>query len=121
MASDDQHKGKNEWFIGISKSTPNKIKVDLGLDKKASLVDFIIDCPDAKEIFSLFKQKFECQDFNGSTNVVITRGEHSAIADVLLGLAKEYEYRNPSLTRMISRWLGKVESWERQPDEKIKV
>lgn len=114
IASDVEHKSKDQWFVGFStKGTAEKIKNDLGLDKIQACVDIVVTSPQAREIFNIFKKRFGFSSSDEEKkDVVLVDGNHNDLAQNLIEISKDYETRHPSLRRAFSKWFSNVESWE---------
>lgn len=114
IASDVEHKSKDQWFVGFSpKANVDKIKADLGLDKLLTCVDIVVASPQAREIFNIFKTRFGfTSEQEQKKDVILVEGQHNDLAQKLMDISKDYETSHPSLRRSFSKWLSNVESWE---------
>jgi hypothetical protein len=110
LATDKKRKSKGEWFLGMnSKSIPDKVKEELALDLKTGSVDFVIESPHAKEIISLFADKYPSK--SSAEDLLLVKGDHEELAQLLIQLTKDYEADHPSLRLSFRRWLKSVDSY----------
>ena len=108
LATDSKRKAENIWFVGATKSTAEKIKEDLPIDKKSGSVDFVVKTPQAKEILSLFQENVGHENID--KNTLLVQGDHGRLAQLLIQITRDYEIDHPSIRRSMVRWFKNVNS-----------
>lgn len=108
LATDAKRKSENKWFLGVTRSSPDKIKEDLTLDRRSGNVDFVIESPQAKEILAIFQDKINHTVI--SERCIQVEGDHARLAQLIIQMTRDYEADHPSLRRSVARWLRSVDS-----------